>query len=90
MHLNLRIQKYLFEKEISSPISCYTYENINSINEQESGTYIELILYGRRIHKLNLNEILLLFDEDNYSVLLNEFKNNCKQSKKVPYKISKS
>ena len=89
-HLNVRLQKYLTEKEIYSPISSYLDENGKTINEQESGTYIELILYGRRIHKLNLNEILFLLDEENYSVGLTEFKNNFKNCKNVPYKISKS
>ena len=89
-HINVRIQNYLSNKEISSPYLDYKDNDSNkTITAQESGDYMELILYGQRIYKLNINQLLFILDEDNYSLSdLEQFKNKFNSCKNEKYKIS--
>ena len=89
-HINIRLQNYLSEKEILSPISNYTDSKGNQIKEKESGIYIENLLYGRRIDELNLNEILFVLDEENYEIELDVFRKKFKECKEGRYEISKT
>jgi len=89
-HLNVRMQNYFSNKEISSPIPKNDDKSKNTSGQQESGIILEMILYDQCINKLNINEILFLLDEENYNVELDIFKNNFKKSKEGPYQMSNS
>ena len=89
-HMNIRMQKYIFKKEISSPNFFYLDNNGQNINKTESGDFIEFLLYGRYITQLTYKEILFLLDEDNYDVMFDEFRINFIKCQIGPYKVSKS
>lgn len=82
-HINIRLQKYILKKEVNSPV----VDSGNSLNEEnkinESGEYIETLLYGRTITEMTYNEILFILDRNNYNASYEIFKENfskCNQS----------
>ena len=89
-HINIRIQNYLFEKEIFSPISNCGDNYGKIVKEKESGIYIEMLVYGKTIDNPNLNEILFILDEENYNVELDLFRKKFGECTKTRYRISKS
>ena len=89
-HLNVMIQEFFAENEITSPFSEIIDNSDKPIKNQESGDYIENLLYGESINELNINTILFLLDESKYDLELNEFQNEYKKYKKTTYEISKS
>ena len=92
-HLNVMIQDFLAENEITSPFVEYIDKDDNSdkpIKKQESGDFIENLLYGESINELNINTILFLLDESKYDLELSEFQNEYRKYKKTTYEISKS
>ena len=72
-HFNIRLQKILLEKNIKSPISTNS-KNLKKRNE-ESGEYIEQLLYGKVITHLTYNQMLFILDEENYNCSCDEFRN---------------
>ena len=82
-HINIRLQKFILKKEVNFPV----VDSENSLNEtnkiNESGEYIETLLYGRTITEMSYNEILFILDGNNYNVSYEIFKENfskCNQS----------
>ena len=43
------------------------------LNIRESGRYIELLLFNRIIHRINVAEALYILNENNYNKSINEF-----------------
>jgi hypothetical protein len=89
-HLNVMIQDFFAENEISSPFVKYIDNSDEPIKKEESGDFVENLLYGESINELNINTILFLLDESNYDLELSEFQNEYKKYKKTTYEISKS
>ena len=92
-HLNVMIQDFFAENEITSPFVEYFDNSDNSdkpIKKQVSSDYIENLLYGESINELNINTILFLLDESKYDLELSEFQNEYRKYKKTTYEISKS
>ena len=89
-YMNIRMQKYIFRKEISSPNFFYLDNNGVNINKTESGDFMEILLYGRCITQLTYKEILFLLDEDNYDVMFDVFRINFIKCQVGPYRISES
>ena len=92
-HLNVMIQDFFAENEITSHFVEYIDKDDNSdkpIKKQESGDFIENLLYGESINELNINTILFLLDESKYDLELSEFQNEYRKYKKTTYEISKS
>lgn len=73
-HINIRIQNYLSEKKLKSPL--VNNSKSLSIKKEESGDFIEELLYGRIINELTHNQMLFLLDENNYNCTCDEFKKN--------------
>ena len=89
-HLNVMIQDFFAENEITSPFVEYIDNSDKPIKRQESGDYIENLLYGESINELNINTILFLLDESNYDLELSKFQNEYRKYKNTTYEISKS
>ena len=58
----------------------YNYANLSFesprrefLDIREGGLYVELILFGRNVNKINLEEVLFLLNEDNYNKDLKSF-----------------
>lgn len=71
-HLNIRIQNIILKKNIKSPI-VDKHNNLKERNE-ESGDFIEKLLYGYSISELTYNQMLFILDENNYTLSLDNFK----------------
>ena len=84
-HLNVRIQNYFSQNEISSPIT----ESKDKFEIITINDFIEKTLYGKRINQMNFNEILYILDVENYNLDLDVFKNNFISTKKDKYTPSK-
>ena len=89
-HLNIMIQDFFKESEISSPFAEYTDNSDKPIKKPESVDYIDNLLYGESINELNINTILFLLDESKYNLELSEFQNKYKKYQINTYEISKS
>lgn len=89
-HLNIKVQNYLSEKEISSPIINVKDSKGNIKNYPESGETIEKLLYNRVISTLTYNEIFFILDAENYQLDYESFKNNFIKCNDSDYKISDS
>lgn len=76
-HFNIRTQKILLEKNIKSPISTNS-KNLKKRIE-ESGEYIEQLLYGKVITNLTYNQMLFILDEENYNFSCDEFRKQFSQ-----------
>ena len=73
-HINIRLQNYLSEKKLKSP-TVSNQKNLGN-RSQESGEYIEHLLYGQVITELTYKQMLFLLDENNYHCSCDEFRNN--------------
>ena len=89
-HLNIKVQNYLSEKEITSPIINLKDSKGNIKKYPESGETIEKLLYNRTISALTYNEIFFILDEENYKLDCESFRNNFIKCNNTDYKISDS
>ena len=87
-HLNVNIQNYFSDKEISSPIVNSKDANGKEVTYPESGETVQKLLYGRFISSLTINEILFILDLENYKVDYEIFRNNFIKCNSSVYKIS--
>ena len=88
-NLNIILQNYISEKEITSINLEYINNSGNKISNLNPGEYIERLLYDRSMIQPYYNEMLFISDEENYNVGFEEFKNNFMKCRNIPYKISK-
>ena len=89
-HLNIKLQNYFANKEISSPIVSFKDKTGDTKFFKESGEFIEKLLYGRVLSELTYNESLFILDIKNYDVDCQTFRNNFLNCNKTTYKISDS
>ena len=68
-NLNIILQNYILEKEISSPYLEYIGNSGNKINNLNPCEYIERLLYYRSMIQPYYNEMLFILDEENYNEL---------------------
>ena len=89
-HINIRIQKYLSKKEINSPLIDSSNYLDEKFKKNESGEYLEKLLYGSVLVQLTYNQILFILDKENYLVNYIQFRENFNKCNNKLYKPSKS
>ena len=89
-NLNIILQNYISEKEMSSSNLVYIDNSGYKISNLNPGEFIERLLYDRSMIQPYYNEMLFILDEENYNTDFEEFKNNYMKCRNSPYKISKS
>ena len=60
----------------------------NSSSKKESGECIEFLLFGKRIEKFNVSQLLYLLDANNYNKSLVEFRRDFQDIELKPYVLS--
>ena len=87
-HINVRLQNYISEKEITSPNIDSSNNSGNENGKKDLGEYIENLLYGRNMSLFTFNEMLFILDAENYNVEYEEFQKAFKNCNSNTYKIS--
>ena len=85
-HCFVLIQRFLYDDKIMSPKTTnLNYSYYSNKRTLESGEYIIIQLFGRKIEKLTMKEIWYIFDLENYKLSCEEFLGNFKKCSSIEY-----